>query len=186
MDSLCFANDNKGSYSKYSSRPKLSLLLCVVLPFMYTQIYRCVLLNNGLRRQPQPDSSSSSSLTPEEGAAAEGNHTSLVSGAPQDQRSDIAVGSRGDIIMFYNKVFISLIKNYALKFTPGENEVGFHPLLQCTWSVWCAVHVTRSLSLSLLLCIASYTLSSANHTQDVSLAPQTLPTTPHLCVPTYV
>lgn len=96
---------------------------------MYTQIYRCVLLNNGLRRQPQPDSSSSSSLTPEEGASAEGNCTSLVSGAPQDQRSDIAIGSRGDIIMFYNKVFISLIKNYALKFTPGENEVGFHPLL---------------------------------------------------------
>ena len=25
--------------------------------------------------------------------------------------------------MYYNKVFISLIKNYALRFTPGDKEV---------------------------------------------------------------
>ena len=54
---------------------------------------------------------------------------SLSSDTPLDQllyRSDIVEGTRGDIIMFYNKVFISLVKNYALKFTPGENEVSMH------------------------------------------------------------
>ena len=54
-------------------------------------------------------------------------------GTPLDQllyRSDIAEGTRGDIIMFYNKVFISLIKTYALKFTPGENEVSIKLTLE--------------------------------------------------------
>ena len=53
-------------------------------------------------------------------------HPLVSSGTPLDQllyRSDIEVGARGDIIMFYNKVFISLVKNYALRFTPGDNEV---------------------------------------------------------------
>ena len=91
--------------------------------FVSVQIYRSVLLNNGPRKRPQPDSSSSSSLTPDEGAAEDMNP---ALGTPLDQllyRPDIPEGTRGDIIMFYNKVFISLIKNYALRFTPGENEV---------------------------------------------------------------
>ena len=54
------------------------------------------------------------------------NRSSLASGTPLDHllyRPDVEVGMTGDIIMFYNKVFISLIKNYALRFTPGDNEV---------------------------------------------------------------
>ena len=94
------------------------------------QIYRSVLLNNGPRKRPQPDSSS---LTPDEGLPRDGGERdsmarrpSLSSGTPLDQllyRADIDEGARGDIIMFYNRVFISLVKSYALKFTPGENEV---------------------------------------------------------------
>ena len=45
--------------------------------------------------------------------------------SPSDHlyKSDIPEGSRGDIIQFYNKVFIGLVKDYALKFSPGEIEV---------------------------------------------------------------
>ena len=52
--------------------------------------------------------------------------SSLAPGTPLDQllyRADIDEGAHGDIIMFYNKVFISLIKSYALRFTPGDREV---------------------------------------------------------------
>ena len=97
------------------------------------QIYRNVLLNNGPRQRPQPDSSSSSSAPAlseagrREGGGEEMCHSSSrTPGTPLDQllyRPDIEVGARGDIIMFYNKVFISLVKNYALRFTPGDNEV---------------------------------------------------------------
>ena len=98
-----------------------------------------MLLNNGPRERPQPDSSSSSAAPTDEtnregggrgGGGGGGEDTSHSSsrtpGTPLDQllyRHDIEVGARGDIIMFYNKVFISLIKTYALRFTPGDNEV---------------------------------------------------------------
>lgn len=161
------------------------------------QIYRCVLLNNGPRCHPQPDSSSSSLLTPEEGAAAEGNSASLASGAPLDQllyRSEIAVGSRGDIIMFYNKVFISLIKNYALKFTPGENEVRVHPVyvytvLQCVYlgrvyCVWCVI--SPSLSLSLSACSLPLSLLCLPYVRLLPHRADSPDSTPSLCPPTHV
>ena len=92
-------------------------------------------MNNGPRQRPQPDSSSFSAPVPDEarregGGSGGGEDTSRPSsttpGTPLDQllyRPDIEVGARGDIIMFYNKVFISLIKGYALRFTPGDSEV---------------------------------------------------------------
>ena len=90
-----------------------------------------MLLNNGPRRRPQPDSSSSALGTPEEASGGGGDQRGEsqpwpTPGTPLDQllyRSDIEEGAHGDIIMFYNKVFISLIKNYALRFTPGDKEV---------------------------------------------------------------
>lgn len=36
-------------------------------------------------------------------------------------RADIPVGSRGDIIQFYNKVFISYIKDFVTRFSPVED-----------------------------------------------------------------
>ena len=90
-----------------------------------------MLLNNGPRKRPQPDSSSSFSAPATDEAGKEGGGDAsrpsfTTPGTPLDQllyRSDVEIGARGDIIMFYNKVFISLIKGYALRFTPGDNEV---------------------------------------------------------------
>lgn len=51
---------------------------------------------------------------------------------PIDQllyRDDIPVGSRGDIIQFYNKVFIGFIKDFVLRFSPNEPEV-FYSYIQ--------------------------------------------------------
>ena len=36
---------------------------------------------------------------------------------------DVPVGARGDIIKFYNKIFIGFVKDYVLKFSPNEPEV---------------------------------------------------------------
>ena len=35
-------------------------------------------------------------------------------------KDDIQTGTRGDIIMFYNKIFIGFVKDYVLKFSPEE------------------------------------------------------------------
>lgn len=37
--------------------------------------------------------------------------------------ADILVGERGDIIQFYNKVFIGYIKEFVLRFSPTDSEV---------------------------------------------------------------
>ena len=42
-------------------------------------------------------------------------------------RVDIPVNTHGDIIQFYNKLFIGYIKDYALKFSPNDAEV-------CVWA----------------------------------------------------
>ena len=34
---------------------------------------------------------------------------------------DIPVDARGDIIQFYNKVFIDYVKDYVLRFSPGDD-----------------------------------------------------------------
>ena len=36
-------------------------------------------------------------------------------------RPEVEVGSRGDIIQFYNKVFISFIKDFVTQFSPSDD-----------------------------------------------------------------
>jgi len=38
-------------------------------------------------------------------------------------RVNTPVGTRGDIIQFYNKIFIGFIKDYVLRFSPNEAKV---------------------------------------------------------------
>ena len=83
--------------------------------------------------KPQPDTSSEtrmetdqSNLPPSIPSAKE---------TPVDQllyHDDIPVGSRGDIIQFYNKVFIGFVKDFVLKFSPNEPEVHHSVTLHCT------------------------------------------------------
>jgi hypothetical protein len=61
-------------------------------------------------------------------AAASSEESSTVASkhTPIDQllyRPELEVGSRGDIIQFYNKLFIGFIKDFVLKFSPNEPEV---------------------------------------------------------------
>ncbi len=74
------------------------------------QIYRSVLLNNGSNERPQSEASS-------------GQQATFTSAPPPvSSEVDIEVGSRGDIIMFYNKVFIGFIKDFVLKFSTTEDN----------------------------------------------------------------
>lgn len=36
---------------------------------------------------------------------------------------DVPVGNIGDIIQFYNKVFIGFVKDFVLQFSPTDTEV---------------------------------------------------------------
>ncbi len=75
------------------------------------QIYRSVLLNNGSRTSEQHDTPISA--PPPVSSDVE----SLL------YHEDIPVDSRGDIIMFYNKVFIGFIKDFVLKFSSIEESI---------------------------------------------------------------
>ena len=84
-----------------------------------------MLLNSGPNKTPQPDSPSDPTL----GKSSEGASPVALQGkeTPVDHilyRADIPVGSRGDIIQFYNKLFIGFIKDYVLRFSPNDAEVG--------------------------------------------------------------
>ncbi len=93
------------------------------------QVYRSVLLNNGPRRSPPPDTSSADTTTLSSKAATD----QPPEAPPTSQKitpleellypSDIAVGARGDIIQFYNTVFIGYIRDFVLRFSPSETEV---------------------------------------------------------------
>ena len=98
-----------------------------------------MLLNSGPRHRPRPDTSttsegqappttSSSSNACNSGTAAGASEESTMASkdTPVDQllyRPELEVGSRGDIIQFYNKLFIGFIKDFVLKFSPNEPEV---------------------------------------------------------------
>ncbi|KAL5467023.1 hypothetical protein EMCRGX_G031190 [Ephydatia muelleri] len=93
-------------------------------PQAKSHVYRNVLLNNGPRKAPSSDSVVASSPLPPPSSEQEPLEQA-TSSTPIDQllyRTDVAVGSRGDIIMFYNKVFIGLVKDYVLRFTPNEPD----------------------------------------------------------------
>ena len=91
------------------------------------QVYRSVLLNNGRQVRPQPDTSSGQQDTPVSvplPATSFSGNTAPTRNTPVEEllyRVDIPVGSRGDVIEFYNKVFIGLVKDFVLKFSPCDD-----------------------------------------------------------------
>ena len=104
------------------------MCVCVTSPPVSMQVYRSVLLNNGPRRSPPPDTSSAA-------AEASSEPSEAPPTSPQAQQptvtpleellypAGIGVGTRGDIIQFYNKVFIGYIKDFVLQFSPRQSEV---------------------------------------------------------------
>ena len=82
-------------------------------------MYRSVLLNNGNRKEVLEDGhASSASMKPKEAPVAEYD-PDFTEGRTLN-RKDVALGQRGDIIEFYNKIYINYIKDFALKFQPAE------------------------------------------------------------------
>ena len=101
-----------------------SIVVSTVLT-LHLQVYRSVLLNNGPRHKPKPDTSTTSEDAPT-GASGSADEAASSKDTPIDQllyKPEIEVGSRGDIIQFYNKIFIGFIKDFVLKFSPNEQEV---------------------------------------------------------------
>ena len=92
-------------------------------------MYKSVLLNNGPRRSPPPDTSSADASSGDNLPSSNqfGTHQPVTVITPLEEllyRPDIAVGARGDIIQFYNKVFIGFLKDFVLQFSPADSEVG--------------------------------------------------------------
>ena len=116
-------------------------LIIIIFSLLIFQVYRSVLLNSGPRHRPRPDTSTTSEglapPTTNSGAGSSGtvavaafseesSSTMASKDTPVDQllyRPELEVGSRGDIIQFYNKLFIGFIKDFVLKFSPNEPEV---------------------------------------------------------------
>ncbi len=91
-------------------------------------MYRHVLLNNGPRHSPPPDTSSTDA-----GSEPPDAPPTFSLATPLDEllyHPDVEVGGRGDIIQFYNKVFINFVKDFVLQFSPSDSEVShLHPPL---------------------------------------------------------
>ena len=97
-------------------------------------MYRSVLLNNGPRQATPPDTSSADATTATSAAdqPLEATPTSQQT-TPLDELlypAGIEVGSRGDIIQFYNTVFIGYIRDFVLQFSPSEAEVLLNLVVQ--------------------------------------------------------
>ena len=99
-----------------------------------SQVYRSVLLNNGRRTRTHTCTATTAVSDP-----SQNENESQDSSASQpfdiDQtamelgdsnvdnilyRSDIDIGTRGDIIQFYNKIYIGYIKDFVLKLSPDD------------------------------------------------------------------
>ena len=170
-------------------------------------MYRSVLLNNGPRQNPKPDTSSS---TPKEqatptsgcGSGTEASVGEESTVAPKDAlvdqllyRPEIEVGSRGDIIQFYNKLFIGFIKDFVLRFSPNEAEVCMYVCVYLfvnqNLNFISACTYRRALSLTLssfrfphssLTDSESRLVSRTCHPQSRSLSAQGLQESQNLCV----
>ena len=82
-------------------------------------MYRSVLLNNGDRKEILKSGNvSSASMKPTVAPVVEYD-PDFTEGRTLN-RKDVALGQRGDIIEFYNKIYINYIKDFALKFQPAE------------------------------------------------------------------
>lgn len=88
-------------------------------------MYRRVLLNNGPRRSPAPDSSADTTSEQAEAPPTppQAQQTKVTPLEELLYPAGVPVGERGDIIEFYNKVFIEYIKDFVLKFSPKQSEV---------------------------------------------------------------
>jgi hypothetical protein len=81
-------------------------------PQAKSHVYRSVLLNNGHYNKTH-------SHTASDQASGHENES------PINKTCDVpSVDSRGDIIQFYNKVFIDYVKDFVLQFAPGEDSQG--------------------------------------------------------------
>jgi hypothetical protein len=79
-------------------------------PQAKSHVYRSVLLNNGHYNKTH-------SHTASDQASGHENES------PINKTCDVpSVDSRGDIIQFYNKVFIDYVKDFVLQFAPGEDS----------------------------------------------------------------
>ena len=84
-----------------------------------------MLLNNGTRKQPHA-STTSNSVPDLAGESQPFENQSLVAGGGTSVDMllycpEVEVGSRGDIIQFYNKVFIGFIKDFVTRFSPSDD-----------------------------------------------------------------
>jgi retinoblastoma-like protein 2 len=123
-------------------------------PQAKSHVYRSVLLNNGKREVPIPDSPSGD--LPRISSRARSTSTSLPQSPgeaepvlPSERRlsssssSTMKEGERGDIINFYNKVYISYIKEFALKFQQNGVDV-----CDCTYVPLCIPHTAQNMYLN--------------------------------------
>lgn len=94
------------------------------------QVYRSVLLNNGDRKEVlKLGSVSSASMKPNVAPVAE--YDADFTEGRSLNRKDVALGQRGDIIEFYNKIYINYIKEFALKFQQAEEVANISKYRAC-------------------------------------------------------
>ena len=84
-----------------------------------------MLLNNVPCKEPRA-STTSGSVPDLAGESQPFEDRSLVGGGGTSvdmllYRPEVEVGSRGDIIQFYNKVFIGFIKDFVTRFSPSDD-----------------------------------------------------------------
>lgn len=85
-----------------------------------------MLLNNGDRKEILKSGNVSSvSMKPMAAPVVEGDpHVT--------EEQTLNLGQRGDIIEFYNKIYINYIKDFALKFQPAEEVIKtYHLYKRC-------------------------------------------------------
>lgn len=102
-------------------------------------MYRNVLLNNGPRCQARPDTSSVDTTSEQAEAPPTSPQATVTPLEELLYPADIEVGEIGDVIKFYNSVFIGFIKDFVLRFSPSQSEV--HLLLLVMVTITRLVHV---------------------------------------------
>ena len=105
-----------------------------------SQVYRSVLLNNGRRTRthtctattPVSDPSQNENESQDSTASQPFDIDQMAMELGGDSnvdsilyRSDIDIGTRGDIIQFYNKIYIGYIKDFVLKLSPDDVSNGW-------------------------------------------------------------
>ena len=73
-------------------------------------------MNNGVQSHSQTTLSQNESAESMDTAHTESNEE-------EEEEDSLPVNSRGDIIQFYNKVFINYVKDFVLRFAPSGDDV---------------------------------------------------------------